>query len=366
MRSLVKVEGIDLGFDTPTLLFANVGVTPRQRFGPETQPAFERAADALRRVPGVEGTALSNTGPMGGFSGTRLFRPNGDSLVLSDADFPSYVSVSPNYFTTVGIRLREGRFFTDADRKASQPMMIVNARMASMLWPSKPAVGQCLVLVKPGDPCVQVIGVADDAHRMRIIEEPSNQFYLPLAQRPAFGAPVLIVRADPRRIPLIVAETRRQMKLAIPEAQIVQVRTVEELLDRELHPWRLGAQLFTMVGVLALVVAAIGVYSVVAYGVSRRTHEMGVRVALGARVTDVLRLVVSEGMLIVGLGIAIGIGGALLLGRFVASLLYGVTTRDPVSLAGAIGVLSLCAVAACLLPAWRAARVDPVQALRTD
>jgi predicted permease len=366
VRSLVKVEGIDLGFDTPTLLFANLGRTPLQQFGPETQPAFERVAESLRRVPGVEATTLSSIGPMGGWAQTRLFRLNGDSLVFLDGDFASYFSISPNYFATVGLRLRQGRFFTDADRKGSQPVMIVNAQMAGALWPGQSAVGQCLVLAKREDPCVQVIGVVDDAHRMRIIEEPSKQFYLPLAQRPAFAAPSLIVRADHRRIALVVAETRRQMKLAIPEAQVVQVRTVEDLLDRELHPWRLGAQLFTMVGVLALAVAAIGVYSVVAYGVSRRTHEMGVRVALGARVADVLRLVVSEGMLIVGVGIAIGIGGAFLLGRFVASLLYGVTTRDPVSLAGAVGVLSLCAVVACLVPAWRAARVDPVQALRAD
>jgi putative ABC transport system permease protein len=365
VRSLVKVEGIDLGFDTPTLLFANLGVSPSQHFGPETQPAFERAANALRRVPGVERTALANVPPMGGFSGARLFRPNGDSVVSGDHDFPSYVSVAPDYFSTVGLRLRQGRFFTDADRKGSQPVMIVNARMASALWPDQPAIGQCLVLSKAGNPCVQVVGIVDDAHRMRIIEDPAKQFYLPIAQN-LYGSPTLIVRADPRRIALVVAETRHQLKLVIPEAQLVGVRSVSEILERELHPWRLGAQLFAMFGVLALVVAAIGVYSVVAYGVSRRTHEMGIRVALGARVVDVISLVVSQGMLIVGIGVVIGIGGALLLGRFVASLLYGVTTRDPVSLAGAIAVLGLCAVAACLVPAWRAARVDPVEALRAE
>jgi len=261
--------------------------------------------------------------------------------------------------------LRQGRFFTDADRKGSEPVMIVNARMAGAFWPNQTAVGQCLVLSKPTDPCVRVVGVVDDAHRMRIIEEPAKQFYVPLAQR-LFGAPVLIVRADPRRIGLVVAETRRQLKLAFPEAELSQVRTVSELLERELHPWRLGAQLFTMFGILALVVAAIGVYSVVAYGVSRRTHEMGIRVALGARVADVIGLVVSQGMFIVGLGVGVGVIGALLLGRFVASLLYGVTTRDPVSLVGAIVVLSLCAVAACLVPAWKAARVDPMEALRAE
>jgi len=366
VRSLAKVEGIDLGFDTPSLLFANVGVTPSQRFGAEAQPAFERAADALRRVPGVQATTLSNVPPMGGFAGTRLFRPNGDSIISADRDFPSYVSVSTNYFTTVGLRLQQGRSFTDADRKGSQPVMIVNARMAGALWPDQPAVGQCLILWKVGEPCVQVIGVVEDAHRMKIIEEPTKQFYLPLTQRPAFASPALIIRADPRRIALVVAEARRQMKLAIPEAQIIQVRTVNEILERELHPWRLGAQLFTMFGVLALVVAAIGIYSVVAYGVSRRTHEMGIRVALGARVANVIGLVVSQGMVIVGVGMAIGVAGALILGRFVASLLYGVTARDPVSLAGAIAVLTLCAVAACLVPAWRAARVDPVEALRAE
>ena len=365
VRSLVNVQSIDLGFDTPELLFANVGVTAQQRFGPEAQPAFERVEVAIRRVPGVESTALSNTGPMGGYSGTRIFRPNGDSLAHSD-ELPTYVSVSPDYFATVGLRLRRGRLFTDADRAGSAPVMIVNERMANQLWPGESAVGQCLVLAKVGNPCVQVVGVVDDAHRMQIVEAPASQYYRPLSQRSSYSAPVLIVRARHDRMRLVVAEVRHQMKLAFPEAEVIQVRTVEQMLDRELHPWRLGAQLFSMFGILALLVAAIGVYSIVAYGVSRRTHEMGIRVALGAEVIDILRLVVVEGMVIVGLGIAVGIAGAFALGRFVAALLYGITPHDPMTMAIATLVLATCAVVACLIPAGRASRVDPVQALRAE
>jgi ABC-type antimicrobial peptide transport system permease subunit len=139
-----------------------------------------------------------------------------------------------------------------------------------------------------------------------------------------------------------------------------------EFLEPQYRPWRVGAQLFTAFAILALLITAVGVYGVMAYAVSQRTHEMGVRVALGARMEDVLRLVVREGALLLLAGSALGLAAALLLGRFIASFLYGVTPTDAVSLAGAASVMLLAGVAACVIPGWRASRVDPCEALRQD
>src|SRR5262249_19725417 len=155
------------------------------------------------------------------------------------------------------------------------------------------------------------------------------QFYRPLAQVPGFRAPSLVVRADPGRRKLVIDQVRAHILRVIPDVQRLAPRTMESLLERELRPWRLGAVLFSLFGALALAVASIGIYSVVAYAVSQRTHEMGVRIALGASIRDILDLVVMDRMAVVGIGVAAGIGIALALGRYVRSLLFGVTANDP-------------------------------------
>jgi ABC-type antimicrobial peptide transport system permease subunit len=159
---------------------------------------------------------------------------------------------------------------------------------------------------------------------------------------------------------------RRATRERLPKVDVLRVENMSQVLEPELRPWRLGASLFSVLGVLAAVVAAIGVYSVISYGVSQRTHEMGVRIALGARLADILGLVAGEGLRVVVVGIAIGVGSAVAMGRLVSSLLYGVSTRDPLVLAGVCVLLTVMGLSASLIPAVRAARIDPVRALRAD
>jgi ABC-type antimicrobial peptide transport system permease subunit len=211
------------------------------------------------------------------------------------------------------------------------------------------------------------VGVAQTAILTSIDEEPQPQFYVSLVHSPmlARGAQELIVGADPRQVASVQLALRQLLRAEFPGA-IPSIRTMTESMAPEYRPWELGARLFTLFGVLALVVAAIGTYSTVAYAVSQRTHEFGVRAALGARAADVVRLVVGEGMRTALVGIAAGIVLALAAGRAVAALLYGIGPRDPATLAVVAAVLLMIVVLACLVPAWRAARADPVAALRVD
>jgi ABC-type antimicrobial peptide transport system permease subunit len=237
--------------------------------------------------------------------------------------------------------------------------------MAHAFWPGQPAVGKCLILEKRANPCSIVVGVAEDVNRLIVIEKASMQYYLPLAQYPSVPADVAI-RTNPENMAAVRALAGAELKRAFPSMTTPFIRVMRGSLESQYRPWRLGALLFTAFGALALLVAAIGVYSVVSYAVSQRVHEMGVRIALGAGVADILRLVARESITTVGLGVALGIVAALGLGRLVASLLYGISERDPVVLAASALVLCLVGVAASLVPAWRAARVDPVTALRAD
>jgi ABC-type antimicrobial peptide transport system permease subunit len=209
--------------------------------------------------------------------------------------------------------------------------------------------------------CSYVIGVVTNANRMRVLETASMNYFLP-----ARSGTTLVVRMDPERWAHISARLRQEFKTILPGAEPLGVRRMTESIDRELRPWRLGASLFVAFGLLALVVAAIGVYSVTAYAVSQRTHEMGIRIALGAQFSDVMRLVIGEGVGVVAVGAALGVAASIALGKLVATLLYGVTPRDPAVMGVAAGILLFVGVAAALTPAWRAARVDPVVALRTD
>jgi ABC-type lipoprotein release transport system permease subunit len=202
---------------------------------------------------------------------------------------------------------------------------------------------------------------------MDVIEKPSLQFYLAAAQVDTFFAPTsLVVRARDANVASAGSLAAAEIRRAFPTSGPPRISTMTQSLEPQFRPWRLGAELFVTLGILALVVSAIGVYSVVAYSVSQRTREMGIRIALGARARDVLSLVVGEGSRTVAVGVVLGVVVALATGRLVATLLYGITAHDPPVLVGAALALMAVGAAASLLPSWRAATVDPVVALRSD
>jgi putative ABC transport system permease protein len=276
------------------------------------------------------------------------------------------IAVSPDYFRASGIRLVAGRDFNATDRPGPSGPLVVSQSMARTYWPGESALGKCLIMDERTGPCSTVVGVVADVHRMNVIETPSLQYYIPVVASAPVGANDLIIRTSERHMAAVSRIAAQELKRAFPRMSFPRIRSMKGMLEPEFRPWRLGATLFTAFGILALVVAAIGVYSVVAYAVSQRMHEMGIRVALGAKVTDIVRLVLGESSRIVAVGVGLGILAAIGLSRLVASLLFGISARDPWVIATAAAVLLAVGLAASVVPGWRAARVDPSTALRAD
>lgn len=368
VRSLHNVRGLDIGYDAHQLLFGSVafdeGAAPPTSMADAT---LREIATRLERRPGVEAVARSSFEPMRGF-GVVQWYVGPDSAWSWGRQSPTMTAVSPDFFRAAGIRIVDGRGFTPAGADDARDEVIVNEAMAQLVWPGRDALGQCMRFVARDASCSTVVGIVENMRHSNVLEdEPKAQYFVPLGSRAASGrsGSHLIVRAAPGAASAVAAEVTLALRAAFPGGY-PSVAAMTEHLEPEYRPWRLGATLFTAFGLLALLVAVIGIYSTVSYGVSQRTHEFGVRIALGARLGDVLRQVVGEGLRTVALGVAAGVLLALAAARLVEALLYDVQPRDPgVVLLVSASLLVVAAIAA-LLPAWRAARVDPVTALRAD
>jgi predicted permease len=371
VQSLRNVRALDLGFDSDRLVFGSLefleGEAPPR---PVIVAALRDVASRMAGRPGIEAVARTGMEPMRGFSMMDVFADefSPESVQANPHAQPFAASVTPSYFEAVGLRFLQGRRMAGGDVDGGPAEVVVNEAMARLVWPGRNPLGRCMRFEKRENPCYTVVGVVEDSRWGYVIEpEPRPQYYLPLGNLPSPGATgrVLIVRTAPRAAEPIAAEVRSVLAGVFPAAQ-VHVRRMLENLEPEYRPWRLGATLFTGFGLLALLVAIIGIYSTVSYGVSQRTHEFGVRAALGAQLGDVVRLVVGEGLRTVAIGVVFGIGLALAAGRLVAAMLYGVSPADPLTLGLVPGVLLVVAAAAALVPAWKAGRVDPLTALRAE
>ena len=277
---------------------------------------------------------------------------------------------SPAYFKTTGTRLLRGRGFSSADRAGAPLVIIVSDGMARALWPTEDAIGNCVRIRSGTSPCRTVVGVAESERLANLGDDASLVFYIPDAQTadPEWR--------DPQKVRLYVRvrgaaaahgeAVRRDLQAVLPGSIYLVVQPMMSVLAPVTRSWRLGATLFAAFGALALTLAAIGLYSVVAYGVAQRTHEIGVRVALGARVADVMALVVRDALRAVVVGLVIGMCFALAAGRWLGPLLFRVSPRDPLVFAAVTAALLGVALAASCLPAIRASRVDPAIALRSD
>jgi hypothetical protein len=276
-----------------------------------------------------------------------------------------YHAVSPDYFRTMGTRIRRGRAFTAADTRNAPLVMVVSESMAKKLWRGRDAIGQCVRVGEDTVPCTEVVGIAQDIKRGSLSDDTGLQYYLPIEQleRGIGGGLFVRTRGDAKTY----SETlRRALQKEMPGASYVTMIPFGDIVSGQMRSWTLGATMFTVFGVLALLVAAVGLYSVIAYNVAQRTQELGVRIALGARSPDVVRLVVGEGMRVSVMGIAIGSAVALASARYVGPLLFDVSPVDPTVFVVVAGTLVVVAAAASVIPAWRASRVDPSVALRGD
>jgi predicted permease len=365
VRSLKNVLGLDLGVDTRHLLVATVDTRSAGYTWAETILLYQRMLERAQRLPGIEQAALSLGGPFGSSFAFTVRVSGRDSVPFLKSGGPYYNAVTPGFFATLGTRIVRGRGFTDADHRGAGKVAVLGQTMSRLLWPGHDALGQCIKLGEDST-CTQVVGIAADARRYQLLEDPQMQFYVPLDQDEGrYSRRTLFLRTSLE--PHATAEmVRRALASLAPDLPYVNVQSVQDAVEPQLRPWRLGATVFGLFGGLALLLAAFGLYGMLAYTVAQRSQEMGVRIALGAEASDVVGLVVRQGLRVVAIGLGLGLTVALAASRAVASLLYGVKPDDPLVLAVAALVLVVAALVASYFPARRATRVDPVVALRSE
>ncbi|MGH7529848.1 MAG: ABC transporter permease [Gemmatimonadales bacterium] len=377
IASLQSVRSLRLGLDPDRVLTASVNLRQLGYERPAIDALYEQMRERVLGLPGVTDASLAIGDPFGWSFAGDLRVPGRDSLPTLGTGGPYVSAVTPDYFTTLGTAIRRGRAFIDADVTGAQPVAVVNETMARLVWPGEDPIGQCMIVgerrlreagATTPAPCTTVVGVVEDTRRNAVIEDATMQYFIPLAQaQQILWAPVtaLLIRtagpADQMAEPV-----RRTVQEVAPNLPYANVRSLAARLEPELRPWRLGSILCSLFGGLALTLAGVGLYGVLAYTVNRRTHELGVRIALGAPRNHVLLLVVGQGVRVAFVGVAVGAVAALLAGRAVASLLYGVSPHEPAVLGIAALVLLTVAAIASYLPARRATRVDPIVALRTE
>jgi predicted permease len=332
---------------------------------------FARFTERARTVPGISTTAVTVGLPFNMSWSTSLYSPGRVLPKLKQQ--PIQYAVTPEYFDVLGIKRLLGRGFNASDRAGGAPVVVINETMARMYWPHQSPIGACLQIGADTMPCTTVVGVVTNTRRQDLVEGLVPQLYRPLDQLSIdasastvnFFGYTLIARSsgDARNY---VEPLRRAIQGTSGSVPYANVQTMTEMLGRHTRSWELGARAFSAFGSLALLLAAVGLFSVVAFTIGQRMHEFGVRAALGAQRADILRLTLVRGIAPAAAGILIGIGAALILARFLESLLFEVSARDPVTLATASAVMLVCSAAASFAPAWRATKVDPTIALRAD
>jgi putative ABC transport system permease protein len=364
LRSLLELQSVNPGFDSQRVLTMTLDLNWSRYTTNELINGFhDRLHARLAGQPGVVSAASTLTFPL---DGHRRFNVNflieGQPPAEDGAQpLGDLRSASPDYFPTLGIPLVTGRLFTPSDGPSSPQVAIVNQTLARRYWPRESAVGK-RISADTGNTWITVVGVVGDVRHYGLQSEPSDEVYLPFAQFPIRESTFLVrTTADPGAMARRVAEE----VLAIDPGQpVANVQTLEEVRGEALASPRLTTTLLLLFALLALCITAAGLGGLVAFSVSQRTQEIGVRMALGAGRGEVLGMVLREGLRLVGLGLLLGALAAILLSRLMTGLLFHVRTTDPLTFGGMALILVLIAAAACLVPARRAATVDPLVALR--
>ena len=371
VRSLRNVANTPLGIDIDRVLVAGVPHASVGMSNAEAREVFRRITERATEIPGISAAATSVGLSFGMGWGTSLFVPGRE--LPSQTNNPSQYAVTPDYFDVLGIRLVDGRLFTESDRVGTPLVAVINETASRTFWPGENPIGQCVRIGADTMPCTTVIGIVTNARRQRLVETPTTMIYRPLDQLdPAvydrsvsfFGFSFI---ARTTRRPAALAEPlRRLIQSSGPNMPYAEVRPLSDRLGRQTRSWTLGATMFSIFGALALLLAAIGLYSVVAFTVAQRLHEFGVRVALGATSRSLLQLTILRGVFPVATGIAAGVMIALAASRLLEGLLFEVSPRDPIVLVSGSALLLVVAILASLAPALRAARAHPMLALRSD
>jgi putative ABC transport system permease protein len=368
-RSLMNLLDVSLGFASARITTVQVAPTGEGYRSPELAIAYwERVQDRLQAVPGVEQVALTNTVPMGGSFSVLNYNVAGKpELPPNQAPLTHYASVSPRFFVTLGIPVVQGREFTPADAVLNPRVAIVNEVMARREWPGQDAVGQRLTFGEGDDgqpEWLDVVGVVGNVRQYGVDQEPVATTYVPHTNSP--GQPLTIMVRSAGELAIVAGGVRAALQGIDASLPITRMRPLDEIIGASLTQRRFNMTLLAVFAGIAVVLALAGIYGTVSYAVAQRTQELGIRAALGATRADVLRLVLWDGLKPVVLGLALGLAGAFVLRRTLDRLVYGVTTSDPATFVALPALLAGVAVIASLVPALRAARVDPMTALRVD
>ena len=360
LRSLVLMQNSDPGFSTRNVVVSAADLFSAGYKPDRAQIFYEHMLERIRPLPGVQSVALARVRPFSYtvYSSAPLeiegYRPPRNEQVAAD-----YNQVGEGYFATIGIPIIAGREFTRNDDENAPAVAIVNETMAAKYWPGKNAIEQRL---KVKDKWMEVVGVAKNAKYEGMLEAPKPFFYVPVRQN-FFVQNGFIIRTDQSAFAIMNA-LARELHALDPNLAPMDTITLQQQVDRMSYPQRLAVALLAIFGGMALLLASIGLYAVMSYAVSQSTRELGMRIALGADTRGLLRLVFSRGLQLTAAGIVIGGIAALILTRLMGNLLYKVSPHDPLAFGSALVVITIASLAACFLPAWRATRIDPVQALR--
>jgi putative ABC transport system permease protein len=368
MRSFISLQNVNAGINPEGVLTMYIALPGAKYRAPEKRiEFFSQLLERVRAIPGVQ-SAGTNTGlPLAGNNWGRSLTVEGfPVLSVGEAPAINHCVISPNYFSAMGITILKGRDFDERDSREATKVTIIDERLAREYWPEEDPIGKRIRFGPPEDnePWHTIVGVVGEVKHQRLDASTRESVYLPFAQIP-IGGSSLAIRTSGRPRNLIAA-VRAQVRELDPDIPLTRVMPMTEVVARSVWQPRLYAALFGVFAAVALILATVGIYGVMSYAVTQRTREIGLRMALGAQKQDVLKLVVGHGVVITAIGVGVGLVAAVGLTRLMSSLLFGVSTTDPITFAAVSMLLAGVALAACFVPARRAAKVDPMVALRYE
>jgi putative ABC transport system permease protein len=365
IHSLLRLQHVNPGFDTENLLTMRVRLPTLENLPEQQTVIYQEILSRLENLPGVKAAALTSSLPFAGsFSWTAAFKIDGQPIEPGREPLAGWRFVSPTYFQTMGIPLRAGRTFTSVDTASSMGVIIINESFARLYFPSGDPIGKTIIASWNRERPRQVVGVISDFKHKGLASDIAPEMYVPNTQQTwASMAVVVRTNVEPERLQVPIQKAIWGVN---PLAPISRVKTMNSILDEQVSHSRFTTLLLGIFSALALILASIGIYGVMSYAVSLRRHELGVRKALGAQKIDLIRLIVSQGMKLALLGVVLGVAGAFGLTRLLATLLYGISPTDPLTFSGVVLLVLIVTFLACWIPAHRAAKVNPIIALRCE
>jgi predicted permease len=367
VRSLFQVRQLDAGFNAQGLMSAALSLPPTIYKSDEQKAAFFAGVeDQLKNSSGVVSAAFADALPFSNAGGSASFSIKGRSQAPNDPGPHGNIhEISADYFTTLGIPLLRGRFFTPQDRLMTEPVAIVDETLARTYWPNEDPVGQ-QINFGGTSPYMTIVGLVKHAKTSSLEADNKEGFYyLPMAQSPQTMA-ALVVRTNSARPESMTSTMQAAVRAIDPNQPLYDLKTMEERIDASLTGRRFLVVLLSVFAGLALLLAAVGLYGVISYSVRMRTRELGIRMALGAQRTDILRMILGTGMQLATIGLVLGLVATLVVGRVLSSLLYRVSLLNPPTLFVTAFLLASTVLLACYVPARRAAALEPMRTLRED